>query len=333
VGVVNERYATGEAEELSHLTHWLGTLGEVYMNELDRRARFEPRWLNVTRRERFSELTSATITFVDYLAGDAPPQKTTIGTMKEFAGALQACPDTCQMRVVVVSDLDRFVMGTLGQLFSVDPEFWYEHLANSGYGSSDSGLKLKNAGWMNWVGRETQFRHNVLPGTGQRTEWNVPRRTRRRCWAHIRWGRLGVLNYLGRKGFHEDEMEQRLKDGRWTMERDVALNKHGLLMTSKRWARAAKKEMKKNKRKAKEKAKTRAKTNLPPPPRIETAPARTDGITTRSKTTNIYRPYTTFENLPNNAEYWDNRDLRVVAPEGLSYWQGQDDKGRKTSTY
>ncbi|KAK7427006.1 hypothetical protein QQZ08_006433 [Neonectria magnoliae] len=36
-------------------------------------------------------------------------------------------------------------MGALGQMYSVDPEFWFEHLVNSSYGASDSGLKLKNA--------------------------------------------------------------------------------------------------------------------------------------------------------------------------------------------
>lgn len=331
VGFVNGGRLAEGAEELSHLTHWLGALGEVYMNQLDDRAFFEPRWLNVTRSERFSGFTSATITIVDYLTDDAPPAKTTIGTLKEFAGALQARPDNCEVRIVMVSDLSRFIMGGLGQFFSVDPEFWYEHLANSGYGSSDSGLKVKNAAWMNWAEHETHFRHNPLPGTGQRTEWNVPRRTRHRCWAHLRWGRLGLLNYLGRKGFHEDEMEQRLKDGRWTMERDVVLDKRGLLMTSKRMARANKIARKRSRRQAKAKAK--AKMNLPPPPRTETAPTQTGGATMRSKTTNVYRPYATFENLPNNAEYWENRDLRVMAPEGLSYWQGQDSNGKKTSTY
>lgn len=53
----------------------------------------------------------------------------------------------------------------------------------------------------------------------------------------------------------------------------------------------------------------------------------------RNNTTNVYRAYSTFENLPNNAEYWENRDLRVLAPEGLSYWQGQDSNGKKTGTY
>lgn len=325
MGVVNERHPIGGTEELSDLTHWLGTLGEVYMNVLDNRARSDPRWLNITRRERFEGLASATITIVDYLAGDAAPQKTTIASMKQFADTLQGRPETCEVRVVMVSDLSRFVMGALGQRYSIDPEFWYEYLANSGYGSSDSGLKVKNAAWMNWVERETHFRHHALPGTGQRTEWNVPRRTRHRCWSHLRWGRLGLLNYLGRKGFHEDEIEQRIKDGRWTMERDVVLDKHGLLMTKKRLAHANKKARKRNRRKEREK------TNLPQPP--GTAPPKTDVTAMRSKTTNVYRPYSTFENLPDNAEYWENRDLRVVAPEGASYWQGPDSNGKKTSTY
>ncbi|KAK1772140.1 hypothetical protein QBC33DRAFT_365 [Phialemonium atrogriseum] len=313
-----------DTEELSDLTHWLDTLAELYMNNLDNRARWDPRWLNITRRERFEGLASASVTVVDYLTSDPEPRREAITSKKQLAATLESRPENSDVRVVMVSDLSRFVMGALGQLYSIDPEFWYEHLVNSGYGASDSGLKLKNAVWMNWAERETRFRHRALPGVGQRTEWNLPRRTNKRCWAHLRWGRLGLLNYFGRKGFHEDEMETRVGDGRWVMERDVVLDKHGLLMTAKRKAEAD--------RKAKKEAEKRSKKEqqVPLPPSLSPSPAGADTTSVRGKTTNVYRAYSTFESLPNNPTFWTNRDLRVMAPEGASYWRGLDHGGKTT---
>jgi len=298
-----------EGNEFSHMTHWLETLSELYMNDLDNRARWDPRWLNITRRERFEGLTSAAVTVVDYLSDDTVQRGEHLTSKKQLATTLQERPENCEVRVIMVSDLSRFVMGALGHLYSVDPEFWFEHLIDSGYGASDSGLKLKNAVWMNWAERKTRFRQRALPGVGQRTEWNLPRRTKTRCWAHLRWGLLGLLHYLGRKGFHEDEIDMRLGDGRWVMERDVLLDKHGLLMTKKRQERLNKAKQKKKKDK------------LVP----------LDATTSvRSKTTNVYRAYSTFESIPKNPKYWVNRDLRVMAPEGASYWS-RVDEGKKTS--
>lgn len=307
-----------EEEEFSNMRHWLETLSELYMNELDNRARWDPRWLNVTRRERFEGLESASISVVDYLADDTVQRSEPITNKNDFAVALEGRPANSEVRVIMVSDLSRFVMGALGQMYSVDPEFWFEHLINSSYGASDSGLKLKNAVWLNWVERETRFRHRALPGVGQRTEWNLPRRTQSRNWAHMRWGRLGLLHYLGRKGFYEDEIEKRIADGRWTMERDVVLDKRGLLMTQKRQAAADKKAREKNK-KEKRKKKSRA-----------TEEANADGTSTRSKTSNVYRAYSTFQSLPRNPAWWTNRDLRVMAPEGMSYWSSINEEGKKT---
>src|SRR5699024_5266472 len=102
--------------------------------------------------------------------------------------------------------------------------------------------------WMNWAERETRFRHRALPGVGQRTEWNSRRRTKGRTWAHLRWGRLGLMHYLGKKGFHEDEIERRLGDGRWIVERDITLDKNGLLMTERRLAKAKRASEKRNKK-------------------------------------------------------------------------------------
>ncbi|KAH8736357.1 hypothetical protein BGZ61DRAFT_527317 [Ilyonectria robusta] len=307
-----------EEEEFSNMRHWLETLSELYMNELDNRARWDPRWLNVTRRERFEGLESASISVVDYLADDTVQRSEPITNKNDFAMTLEGRPANSVVRVVMVSDLSRFVMGALGQMYSIDPEFWFEHLINSSYGASDSGLKLKNAVWLNWVERETRFRHRALPGVGQRTEWNLPRRTQSRNWAHMRWGRLGLLHYLGRKGFYEDEIEKRIADGRWTMERDVVLDKRGLLMTQKRQAATDKKARKKDK-KEKRKKNSRA-----------TEEANADGTSTRSKTSNIYRAYSTFQSLPRNPSWWTNRDLRVMAPEGMSYWSSINEEGKKT---
>ncbi|KAH6895912.1 hypothetical protein B0T10DRAFT_456157 [Thelonectria olida] len=299
-----------EEEEFSNLRHWLETLSELYMNELDNRARWDPRWLNITRRERFEGLQSASVSVIDYLADDTVRRSEPLTSKGELASALEAQPEESKVRVIMVSDLSRFVMGALGQMHSIDPEFWFEHLVNSGYGASDSGLKLKNAVWMNWVERETRFRHRALPGSGQRTEWNLPRRTRARNWAHMRWGRLGLLHYLGRKGFHEDEIEKRLADGRWTMERDVVLDKNGLLMTHKRQAHVDK-QAKKRKKKISQRTKN-------------------DGTSTKFKASNVYRAYSAFQNLPRNTTWWSNRDLRVMSPEGISYWSTVDEDGKKT---
>ena len=214
----------------------------------------------------------------------------------------------------MVSDLSRFVMGALGQLYAIDPEFWFEHLVNSGYAASDSQLKVSNAVWMNWAEQETRFRHRALPGIGQRTEWSCPRRARGRCWAHLRWGRLGLLHYLGKKGFHEDEIEERLCQGRWMIERDVTLDKHGLLMTKKRLARLKQSEETKGEGR-------------------RSSTATGDTAASRVKATNVYRAYGTFEGLPKNVSAWRNRDLRVMAPEGASYWSGLDGQGKKTGLF
>ncbi|KAF4974936.1 hypothetical protein FZEAL_8199 [Fusarium zealandicum] len=311
-----------EEEEFSNLKLWIETISELYMNELDNRARWDPRWLNITRRERFEGLESAAVSIVDYMADDSVERSKSFATVKDLAGALDVRPADSQVRVIMVTDLSRFIMGALGQLYSIDPEFWYEHLVASGYSASDSGLKLKNAAWMNWPERELRFRHRALPGIGQRTEWNLPRRTKSRKWVHLRWGRLGLLHYLGRKGFHEDEIQQRVSDGRWTIERDIVLNKYGLPLVGKR-KELAEKKMKERKKKKKNTGKEWA-PQPPNEPEIE-------GTSTRSKTTNVYRPYSTFHPvLPRNPTYWNNRDLRVMAPEGMGYWSSVDAEGRKT---
>ncbi|KAM5347832.1 hypothetical protein ACJ41O_007656 [Fusarium nematophilum] len=314
----------GEEEDFSPLKLWIETVSELYMNELDNRARWDPRWLNVTRRERFEGLASVSVSVVDYSDDDTVQRSKLIRTKKELAATLEERPPGSQVRVVMVSDLSRFAMGALGHLYSVDPEFWFEHLIASGYSASDSGLKLKNAVWMNWQGREARFRHRPLPGIGQRTEWNLPRRAKRRTWAHLRWARLGLLHYLGRKGFHEDEIECRISDGRWTIERDVVLDKNGLLMTEKRKETA---EERTKKKKAREKKNMQQGLGLP---QVPTEP-EIEGTSTRSKSTNVYRPYSTFHPvLPSNPFWWRNRDLRVLAPEGIGYWSNVDEEGRKT---
>ncbi|KAK5996423.1 hypothetical protein PT974_01757 [Cladobotryum mycophilum] len=303
-------------EEFSNLSHWLETLAELYMNNLDNRARWDPRWLNITRRERFQGLSSASITIVDYLAEDSAPRNEQITSKNQLANTLQSRPENCHVRVILVSDLSRFVMGALGQMFSIEPEFWFEHLVNSGYAASDSQLKVFNAVWMNWAARETRFRHRALPGTGQRTEWNIPRRVKAQDWAHLRWGRLGQMHYLGRKGFHENEVDGRLGDGRWVMERDVVLDWYGRLVTKKREAHMTR---------AKERREKKAKKER------KDAPRRSEDETwSRYKATNVYRAYSTFEGLPVNISQWQNRDLRVMAPEAASYWSGTDAQGRKT---
>lgn len=301
-------------EEFSNLTHWLHLLAELYMNELDNRARWDTRWLNITRRERFEGLSSVEVTVIDYLEDNTVKTSERIKGKNELASTLQDRPKDSTVRVIMVNDISRFIMGALGQMYSIDPEFWFEHLISSGYGASDSGLKLKNAVWMNWAERETRFRHHALPKIGQRTEWNAPRRTKVRKWAHLRWGRLGLLNYLGRKGFHEDEMGQRISDSRWMIERDVRLDKRGFFMTAKRQAQAAKKARKQDRKgKAAD---------------VDTV---ADGSTGRSKASNVYRPYSSFVPLPRNPGYWKNRDLRVLSPEGVSYYSTEESDGRKTS--
>ncbi|SCO43681.1 uncharacterized protein FFNC_09310 [Fusarium fujikuroi] len=316
-----------DEEEFSNLKLWIETMSELYMNDLDNRARWDPRWLNVTRRERFEGLESVAISIVDYFANETVEKSELVTTKKDLAVALNSRPESSQVRVIMVSDLSRFVMGALGQLYSVDPEFWYEHLIASGYCASDSGLKLKNATWMNWAEQETRFRHRPLPGIGQQTEWNLSRRTKARKWAHLRWGRLGLLHYLGRKGFYEDEIAKRISDGRWTIERDVVLDKYGLLLTDKRKKRAEKKM--KEKREKEEKAKKKS-LNAFDVPKTSSG-HEIEGTLTRAKTSNVYRPYSTFHPvLPQNPTYWSNRDLRVMAPEGLGYWSSVDKEGRKT---
>ncbi|KAM0320180.1 hypothetical protein ACHAPQ_010073 [Fusarium lateritium] len=318
-----------DEEEFSNLKLWIETMSELYMNDLDNRARWDPRWLNVTRRERFEGLESVAISIIDYFANDEVERGELITTKKDLAAALDTRPESSQVRVIMVSDLSRFVMGVLGQLYSVDPEFWYEQLIASGYCASDSGLKLKNAAWMNWSEQETRFRHRPLPGIGQRTEWNLSRRTKPRKWAHLRWGRLGLLHYLGQKGFYEDEIAKRISDGRWTIERDVVLDKYGLLMTDKRRKRAENKI--KERKKKEEKAKKKDKEAFDVLPPSDNRGHEIEGTSTRTKTSNVYRPYSTFHPvLPQNPTYWHNRDLRVMAPEGLGYWSGVDQKGRKT---
>jgi hypothetical protein len=305
--------------EFSSLAHWLDALSEMYMNTLDNRARWDPRWFNITRRERFEGLTSVRMSVLDYYDDEATPRSTSVKTKQQLATTMQERPEAVRVRVVMVSDLSRFVMGALGYLCSVDPEFWFEHLVQSGYSASDSGLKVKNAAWLNWAERETRFRHQALPGVGQRTEWNAPRRAKGRNWAHLRWGRLGVLNYLGRKGFYEDEISKRVGDGRWLMERDVLLNKHGLLMTASRKARAEQQARKRSREKKGKSAQPTA--------------AAVDDTSARYKTANVYRPYSTFGPLPRNPKPWTNRDLRVMAPEGLSYLSGNDADGKKTGRF
>ncbi|EJP70208.1 uncharacterized protein BBA_01077 [Beauveria bassiana ARSEF 2860] len=225
-------------DDLSNLSHWLETLSELYMNNLDNRARWDPRWLNVTHRERYSGLSSSQVTVVDYVSDQPTGTVATATTKQHLAGLLQHQPETCQLRVIMMTDLSRFTMGAIGQTYNVDPEFWFEHLANSGYAASDSQLKVNNALWMNWSEQETRFRHRPLPGTGQRTEWNVPRRVKSRPWVHLKWARLGLMHYLGKKGFNEAEIEVRLHDGRWLAERDVVLDKWGRYMTTQKLAKA-----------------------------------------------------------------------------------------------
>lgn len=317
-GSATEGSSRTSEEGFSNLSHWLETLAELYMNDLDNRARWDPRWLNITHRERFEGLRSASVTVLDFLTDASTPQVDPITNTKHLAATMQARPENCEVRVLLVSDVSRFLMGALGQMYSIDPEFWFEHLVNSGYAASDSQLKVFNAVWMNWATRETRFRHRALPGPGQRTEWNLPRRTRGRGWTHLRWGRLGQLHYLGRKGFYEDEIDRRLGDGRWVTERDVVIDKYGRLMTKKREARI-------NSPMA-ERVEKRGKKNKAPRTPV-------DQTHSRVKASNVYRAYSTFESLPKNVHQWFNRDLRVMAPEATSYWTGLDQQGKKTSKY
>ncbi|CEI69225.1 hypothetical protein FVEN_g4021 [Fusarium venenatum] len=317
-------------EEFSDPKLWIETISELYMNELDNRARWDPRWLNVTRRERFEGLKSVTVSVIDYLGNDKVERSKLITTKKDLAATINTRPEDSQVRVIMVSDLSRFVMGVLGQLYSIDPEFWYEQLITSGYCASDSGLKLRNAVWMNWNERETHFRHRPLPGIGQRTEWNLSRRTKSRNWAHIRWGRLGALHYLGRPGFHEDEIAGRISDGRWTIERDVIVDRSGLLLTDKRKKRAERKIQERKEKEEKKKTKQKSQDMFAvPEPRKSTV--KIEGTSNRVKTSNVYRPYSTFfPILRQNPKHWKNRDLRVMAPEGMGYWTSVDKEGKKT---
>ncbi|EFY95619.1 CorA-like divalent cation transporter [Metarhizium robertsii] len=296
--------AAGLGSQLPDLSHWLKTLSEIYMNNLENRARWDPRWLSITRRERHEGLASSTITILDYMNDESVPLKTTTTEIAQLCVALQERPEACAVRVLMVNDLSRFVMGALGQLYAVDPEFWFDHLTNSGYAASDSQLKVSSAVWMNWAERETRFRHRSLPGIGQRTQWNTSSRTRGRNWGHIRWARLGLMHYLGKKGFNEDEIECRLGDGRWLVERDVFLDKYGFFMTPRRLLRNAQLAKRSSKKKPQD-------------------------LYSRAKDSNIYRAYSTFDGLPKNVTAWKNRDLRVVAPEGASYWSGADQQGQR----
>lgn len=333
---VSEKPSTADdaeqTEDLSNLSHWLETLSELYMNNLDNRARWDPRWLNVTHRDRYSGLSSSAVTVIDYIAGHPTGSVEAVTTKQQLATLLQDRPETCELRVVMIIDLSRFIMGAVGQIYDIDPEFWFEHLANSGYAASDSQLKVNNAMWMNWSEQETQFRHRPLPGTGQRTEWNVPRRAKTRPWAHMKWGRLGLMHYLGKKGFNEAEIEVRVGDGRWTMERDVMLDKWGRYMTAQKLAKVKNRADEKQKKKQRQKEKEWKRKGQYP---SVTDPSAKDLLNTpsRVKASNVYRAYSTFEGLPKNIDAWHNRDLRVLAPEGLSHWSGRDEGGGRTSMY
>ncbi|KLU92220.1 hypothetical protein MAPG_11166 [Magnaporthiopsis poae ATCC 64411] len=299
---------------LASLDHWLETSAELYMNDLDNRARWDPRWLNITRRERFQSLGSARITVVDYLKHAVV--RDTFTTVEEngalggsrsssekrrLAAALRSRPSDGGLRVVVVTDLSRFVMGALGQLFEVDPEFWFEHLTNSGYCGSDANLKIKNAVWMNWAQRETRFRHRGLPGPGQLTEWN---------------------------GFHEQEIEMRIGgDGRLLMERDVALDRFGLTIRSSLRNRPAPLASPGGKPKSTGGEFFGPFGGASEPPKLDAGGKEGSA---RIKASNVYRPYSTFTSLPKNRKQWKNRDLRVMAPEGASIWSGADAEGRQT---
>lgn len=311
---------TDTREDLSNLSHWLETLSELYMNNLDNRARWDPRWLNVTHRERYDGLCSAAVTVIDYVSGQDTASSQAADTKEQLAKVLQGRPKGCNLRVVMATDVSRFIMGAIGQKYSIDPEFWFEHLSNAGYAASDSQLKVCNAIWMNWSEQEIHFRHHPLPGVGQHTEWNIPRRMKARSWTHTRWARLGLMHYLGKKGFNEAEIEVRLGDGRWVMERDVVLDKWGRYMTKQKIAKA--KNLAEQKRKERQQ---KRKKEYP------TAPSSNedDGISKPSKVkaSNVYRAYSTFEGLPKNLNSWFNRDLRVMAPEGLSHWSGLDEDG------
>lgn len=332
------------------LDHWLETSAELYMNYLDNRARWDPRWLNITRHERFQGLGSARITIVDYLKhatvrdtftaveeNGARGGSRSSSEKRRLASALKSRPSDGGLRVVVVTDLSRFVMGALGQLFEVDPEFWFEHLTNSGYSASDANLKIKNAVWMNWAQRETRPRHRALPGPGQLTEWNVDRRRRGRGrqrqrpaarWAHMRWGRLGLLHYLGREGFHEQEIEMRIGgDGRLLMERDVALDRFGLTIRSSLKSRPASLASPGGKPKSTGDEFFGPFGGASEPPKLDAGGKEGSA---RIKASNVYRPYSTFTSLPKNRKHWKNRDLRVMAPEGASIWSGADAEGRQT---
>ncbi len=112
------RYAEAADEERRNSRAWrtwLDALSEIYMNKLDNRARWEPRWLNVTSRERFEGLASVRIAILDYFGDSPEPRSTSIGTKQQLAAALQERPDGAEVRVVMVSGLSRFVMGALGR--------------------------------------------------------------------------------------------------------------------------------------------------------------------------------------------------------------------------
>ncbi|KAJ3497272.1 hypothetical protein NLG97_g2032 [Lecanicillium saksenae] len=315
-------------EDLSNLSHWLETLSELYMNNLDNRARWDPRWLNVTHRERYSGLSSSAVTVIDYISGEPKSTVQTAETKQHLATLLQERSKSCELRVVMITDVSRFTMGAIGQIYNIDPEFWFEHLANSGYAASDSQLKVKNAMWMNWSEQETRFRHRALPGTGQRTEWNIPRRIKSKSWVHMKWPRLGLMHYLGKKGFNEAEIEVRVGDGRWVMERDVTLDKWGRYMTTKKMAKAKMLADEKQKKKQRQQEKQWKRKGQYP---SVANPTANDLLNTpsRVKTSNVYRAYSTFESLPKNVDSWYNRDLRVLAPEGLSHWSGCDEAGER----
>jgi hypothetical protein len=103
-------------------------------------------------------------------------------------------------------------------------------------------------------------------------------------------------------------------------------------MTDKRKKRA---EIKMKERKKKEeKAKKKGREIFDVPQSSDHRDQEIEGTSTRNKTSNVYRPYSTFHPvLPQCPTYWHNRDLRVMAPEGLGYWSSVDQKGRKTSQY
>lgn len=81
---------------LADLGHWIQTLAEIYMNDLDNRSRWDPRWLNVTRDGRFQDFGSASVTVVDYQTDtdDPAPARQSITTTQDLAATLQRAPPT-----------------------------------------------------------------------------------------------------------------------------------------------------------------------------------------------------------------------------------------------